>query len=599
MQTLLANLATENRFSWFFPVAIALIGVFAAEVVCIVYLIRKVLAAKKTDSQDQNGGAGASMVFLLITESAIQAREGWLIALAILALIGAVALAALIIFCHFKGFLLAKEVKEPAKKISVFDLLPAKPEEEQPAAPAPDPKEDLHSAMFAFDEPEERDPDQPQVIPVSAYTPPVLFAEEPDNGEEDPEEDAIDELSTVDEDADEEEAEYADPSDDPNLFTGNERIVGYDPETDCNIIERYRKSFAAKLSQSEPQIKRYYSALKNALLSYKGTKSRVSWTADSFHNGRAQIAKINVKTRILELYLALDPASLEGTVYRGQDVGALRKYAETPFRYKIRTPRKFNWALELVHRVCEEHELSPIDIEPVDYESQYPFDTMENLVKRKMVKVTTRLEKVADTFEYDNETEEPEEETVLPAREEQGTNWELDNEVEEHPAAAEPKEPAYGDPVYEEADVRDLPQEEQPEEPEEPTEPEEPEDIPAAAVQPEEKPTWGDQLSLTSEQPDVFFEEQQAGPELAPRGKKVEPDLAQVDVALLDLHFKDGDTVTLEILKRRGLVFSDAKRLKVRATGKMSRRLNIIANQFTYDAIGAINEAGGTAQFIR
>ena len=168
-------------------------------------------------------------------------------------------------------------------------------------------------------------------------------------------------------------------------------------------MARYRKSFEAKLIQSQSHIKKYYSAIKNALLSYKGTKSRVSWTADSFHNGRAQIAKINVKTRILELYLALDPATLDGTVYRGQDVGALRKYEETPFRYKIRTPRKFNWALELVHRVCEEHGLSPIDAPRVNYAKQYPFDTIENLVERKLVKVTTRLEKPAASFELDEE----------------------------------------------------------------------------------------------------------------------------------------------------------------------------------------------------
>ncbi len=583
MLTFMANLATENGFSWFFPIAFLLIGVFAAEVVCIVYLIRKIISAKKADQQKQKEETGVSSVaLLLMTEGMVRAREGWLIALGILALLGALALAVLIIVYHFKGVTFAKAEKEPAKKINVFDLLPSSKKED--LVTPTDPKKDLHSAMGAFDD--GSDPgasDEPRVIPVSAYTPspyPQTGYNEPDEDDED----AMDDLSAMDEDADDEDAEFADPSEDPNHFTGNERIVGYDPETDSNIIERYRKSFEAKLIQSEPQIKQYYSALKNALLSYKGTKSRVSWTADSFHNGRMQIAKINVKTRILELYLALDPATLEGTVYRGQDVGALRKYAETPFRYKIRTPRKFNWALELIQRVCEEKGLAPIDIDPVDYESLYPFDTMENLVKRKLVKVTTRLEKVASDFEYDNEPDDADGEEMFIPGEEEGNSWELDNEVQT--PAKEPA-PMYDDPLYDEAYLPEEPKVEEP-----------PQEVPAAA-EPKDPPTWGDQLSLMDSQPDVF-DEQQAGPEIAPRrGKKVDPDLAQVDVALLDLHFKDGDLVTLEILKRRGLVFSDAKRLKVRATGKMTSKLTIVANQFTYDAISAIDEAGGTAQFIR
>ncbi len=590
MLAFLANLVTENRFFWFFPVAIALIAVFAAEVFCIVWLIRKILSAKKNDPQQKNneGGVGfSSVAILLVTESGIRAREGWLIALGILALVGAVALAALVIICYAKGILFAKAEKQPVKKINVFDMMPSKKdkkEEKKTPAPVTDPKQDLHSAMFAFDDSEPYVSDEPKVIPAAAYIPPVYVA---DDEEEDSDEDSIDDIQSLDEDADEEEAEIADPSEDPAFFTGNERVVGYDPATDCNIVERYRKSFLAKLIQSESYVKQYYSALKNALLSYKGTKSRVSWTADSFHNGRMQIAKINVKTRILELYLAIDPASLEGSVYRGQDVRELRKYAETPYRYKIRSPRKFKWAMELVQRVSEEHGLSPIDIEWVDYESQYPFDSMDNLVKRKLVKVTRRLEKAPSEFEYDNTAAPAEEEQpYLPEEPETQGNWELDDE-QPLPEVAPEEEQA---PAYEQTPYGDAPVYEEPA-------PEEA--IPAAAPAEESRPTWGDQISLNEQEPDVFFEEKQVGAEFAPKGKKENADLAQVDVALLDLHFKNGDVVTLDILKRRGLVFSDAQRLKVRASGGMKTQLTIIANQFTYDAINAINKAGGTPQFLK
>ena len=254
-----------------------------------------------------------------------------------------------------------------------------------------------------------------------------LSAEDLDDEDEDDDEDELEETtdSADEDDVDDEENDISE-----DRFTGNERIIGFDETTGCYIVAHYRKSFEAKLIQSRHNIKKYYSELKNALLSYKGTKSRVSWTADSFHNGRAQIAKINVKTRILEIYLAIDPASLEGTVYRGKDVGSKKKYAETPFQYKVRTPRKFKWAMELVQRVCEEHGLSPIDIEPIAYDEQYPFDSTENLVARKLIKEYIRQEKPATTFELaeDHVPVVPDEDaSVIPAN--ANFSFELDNDM--------------------------------------------------------------------------------------------------------------------------------------------------------------------------
>ena len=273
----------------------------------------------------------------------------------------------------------------------------------------------------------------------------------------DPEDEELDDEDEIDEDDDLEDGEEAkgeeddiddEEPDSEDRFTGNERIIGFDEATGCYIVAHYRKSFEAKLIQARPRIKQYYSELKNALLSYKGTKSRISWTADSFHNGRTQIAKINVKTNILELYLALEPETLEGTVYRGKNVGSKKKYADTPFLYKLRTPRKFKWAMELVQRTCEEHGLSPIDIEKIDYEPLYPFESTESLVARKLIKEYIREEKPATSFELapDHVPSVPDEdESVIPAN--ANFSWEFDNDVmtqkeeapEEVPVSVEPE----------------------------------------------------------------------------------------------------------------------------------------------------------------
>ena len=263
--------------------------------------------------------------------------------------------------------------------------------------------------------------------------------------------DTEDEIDAEDEAEREADAEENDDEYESDLF-GNERIVGFDEETGCYIIARYRKSCEAKLMQSRPATKKYYSAIRNALMGYEGTKERMSWTIDTYTNEHAQIAKINVRPRTLDLYLALEPSTLEDSVYRGRDVGSKKKYAETPFLYKVNSPRKLTLALELVQRACEEQGLSPIDIEEINYEEQYPFTDTETLIARGLIREYLREEKPAVTFELDPDHVPQliqEDETVIPAN--ANFTWEFDNdqpEVEEEPIIEE--EPVAEEPVIEE-----------------------------------------------------------------------------------------------------------------------------------------------------
>ena len=256
---------------------------------------------------------------------------------------------------------------------------------------------------------------------------------------DEPEDEDVEDAAELDGEEDDYESE---------LFTGNERIVGFDEETGCYIVAHYRKSLEAKLIQASPDVKKYYSDIRNALLSYENTKGRISWTIDTYTNDRTQIAKINVRNRTLDLYLALDPATLEDSVYHGRDVGDKKKYADTPFLFKVNSARKLTLALELVQRACEEQGLSPIDIEAVDYEAQYPFEPTEDLVRRGLIREYLREEKPAVTFELapDHEPALPEEdESVIPAN--ANFTWEFDNEspIEEETVPAPQEEPVEAD----------------------------------------------------------------------------------------------------------------------------------------------------------
>ncbi len=274
------------------------------------------------------------------------------------------------------------------------------------------------------------------------------FADAEDEEVEPDEVDTEDELDAEDEAQREADAEENDDEYESDLF-GNERIVGFDEETGCYIIARYRKSCEAKLMQSRPATKKYYSAIRNALMGYEGTKERMSWTIDTYTNEHTQIAKINVRPRTLDLYLALEPSTLEDSVYRGKDVGGKKKYAETPFLYKVNSPRKLTLALELVQRACEEQGLSPIDIEEINYEEQYPFTDTETLITRGLIREYLREEKPAATFELDPDHVPQlieEDETVIPAN--ANFTWEFDNDQPEVEEVAE--EPVVEDLVVEE-----------------------------------------------------------------------------------------------------------------------------------------------------
>ena len=62
--------------------------------------------------------------------------------------------------------------------------------------------------------------------------------------------------------------------------------------------------------------------------------------------------------------------------------------------------------------------------------------------------------------------------------------------------------------------------------------------------------------------------------------------------------FKDGETVTPELLKESGLVKKELDGIKVLGNGKLEKKLTVKANIFTNSAITKIEELGGTTEVI-
>ena len=73
---------------------------------------------------------------------------------------------------------------------------------------------------------------------------------------------------------------------------------------------------------------------------------------------------------------------------------------------------------------------------------------------------------------------------------------------------------------------------------------------------------------------------------------------ATINLSDLNKFFKDGDEVTPEILKERGIIKKQLDGIKVLGNGELEKKLTIKANRFSSTAIAKIESAGGKAEVI-
>ncbi len=80
--------------------------------------------------------------------------------------------------------------------------------------------------------------------------------------------------------------------------------------------------------------------------------------------------------------------------------------------------------------------------------------------------------------------------------------------------------------------------------------------------------------------------------------KRFETVYATINLSDLNKFFKDGDTVTPEVLKERGIIKKPLAGIKVLATGNLEKKLTIKAHRFSSKAVTKIEDAGGKAEVI-
>ena len=313
-----------------------------------------------------------------------------------------------------------------------------------------------------------------------------------------------------------------------------------------HVLIKYRKSFRARMIQSADEAKSYYSEVKNYLLSFDGVAASDSWNYESFANGRKQIAKINVSGKTVVVFLALDPATLEGSKYKYDDVGARKRFEKTPVKIKVRSPRSMKWAKELIDMTMEANGRPFVALSEENYVD--PYEEKEPLIARDLIQVTAK--DVATGAKVDEE--------------------EIVNLIEN---GARIEHSAEGHASLTEALDADE----------------------AEAEAPAAEPILPTLEDVTVEEAAELVADEYAETHIlhdhttAHKGK-----LEIINIDTLNAHYESGETVTLSSLIEKELLPKSTGRLKVLARGHLTKVLRVEADAYSLDAVKMILLTGGT-----
>lgn len=279
-----------------------------------------------------------------------------------------------------------KQEAKAAKSDKGFDGLNVKEESEEDSAENKA-EDDKNSVSALFSETEEPEETADEKSEENVETAEKATEEEVNEDTEEPEEkEAAPVVVPVDTDDEKDEDDDDDDDDDDSAFI----VVGA-ADDDNNpsakfARSRYKHTYASKLIQADDETKGYYSTVKNAFMSYKKVTPAVSREHERIRRGRTTIGIMKLRGKTLLVYLALDPAQFEGSMYVGKDVSDIVKYSDVPFLYRVNGPRKAARAVKLIAMVAEKFGLEAT-AEPAneDYVARFPYESTEALIEKGLI----------------------------------------------------------------------------------------------------------------------------------------------------------------------------------------------------------------------
>lgn len=217
-------------------------------------------------------------------------------------------------------------------------------------------------------------------------------------------------------------------------YTFDEKGIPVPPE---GMIIRYKWSFLGRLIQSDNVVKYRYMTLRRMLLAYAKVRSNVSWNYDSYFVGKKQIAKMKIRGKNLVVYFPIDPKTMEGTKYIGEDVSKVSRYKAVPFAYRINGNRKMKYAMELIAQLLEgvQTEAPEYNVSVANANSAVPFEDFDTLYLKGYIKIGGFLAVTRAASANDDDDDEDEVAAPQTAAVEDD-----DDDVEALPVSATPVE---------------------------------------------------------------------------------------------------------------------------------------------------------------
>lgn len=114
------------------------------------------------------------------------------------------------------------------------------------------------------------------------------------------------------------------------------------------------RTFGERLDAVSEQTNAWYAAIKDYISKITSFKPYFGKAAHTYRYKNKTVAKMTIKGKTLNLFLALEPKKFENTKYKFLDVSHVKEYETTPMRIKISSNRQARWACELVDAMKEE-----------------------------------------------------------------------------------------------------------------------------------------------------------------------------------------------------------------------------------------------------
>ncbi|MCR4875118.1 MAG: hypothetical protein K5923_05245 [Clostridia bacterium] len=134
-----------------------------------------------------------------------------------------------------------------------------------------------------------------------------------------------------------------------------------------------KMSFEMRLRVADEDIKRFYSDIKNELLSY-GVHDRISRHRENFNQGRINICRMVINGKTLKVYLAVDPESIDKRYFHHTDCGHRKGLVELPTMINVRSKVSARKVKELITLMMESLVISKKEYTPEDFASQLTVD---------------------------------------------------------------------------------------------------------------------------------------------------------------------------------------------------------------------------------